>query len=109
MEQAVKALGLVLQAGTSDSWCSMWAMRRKTACAGLPFTTWLRLQRMVEGSQTIGILAGDAPMSRSAAGLTLKLQPASQTPGAHAHFTGRLLDGLQVETRVARCAHAGDR
>ena len=37
----------------------------------LPFTTWLRLQRMVEGSQTACVLVGTEPMARSSAGLTL--------------------------------------
>ncbi len=102
MEQAVKALGLVLQAGNFGLVVLDVGDAPQDSLRRLPFTTWLRLQRMVEGSQTIGILAGDAPMSRSAAGLTIKMQPSSQTPGEHAHFTGRLLDSIRVETRIAR-------
>jgi hypothetical protein len=39
----------------------------------LPFTTWLRVQRMVEGSATACVLVGSEPMARSSAGLTLKI------------------------------------
>jgi len=38
----------------------------------LPFTTWLRLQRMIEGTQTACLLVGSDRMARSPAGLTLQ-------------------------------------
>src|SRR5215470_12514403 len=59
--QAVRALTLVLDAGEAPAE----AIRR------LPFTTWLRLHRMVEGSQTVCLLVGSDRLSRSPAGLTL--------------------------------------
>jgi hypothetical protein len=122
MEQAVKALGLVLQAGNFGLVVLDVGDAPQDSLRRLPFTTWLRLQRMVEGSQTIGILAGDAPMSRSSAGLTIKLrqasaQPASTRPGSTqpdstqpdstscggvGRFEGHLLDGLDIEARVSR-------
>lgn len=102
LEQAVKALGLVLQAGNFGLVVFDVGDAPPDSLRRLPFTTWLRLQRMVEGSQTIGVLAGDAPMSRSSAGLTLKMQPVGQEPGGSARFTGHLFAGLCVETRVSR-------
>jgi hypothetical protein len=44
----------------------------------LPLTTWLRVQRTVEGSDTACVVIAPAPLARSAAGLTLSLsgQPA---------------------------------
>ena len=37
----------------------------------LPFTTWLRLQRIVEGSDTACLLVTPEPLARSAGGLTV--------------------------------------
>ena len=111
MEQAVKALGLVLQAGNFGLVVLDVGDAPHDAVRRLPFTTWLRLQRMVEGSQTIGVLAGHTPISRSSAGLTITLQPAGDVSGTKldspgldgaARFEGCLLDGLDIEARVLR-------
>jgi hypothetical protein len=73
LEQAIRALALVLQAGNFG----LVAFDAGEAPAGalnrLPFTTWLRLQRMLEGTQTVCVLIGPAPMARSSAGLTVQL------------------------------------
>ena len=66
----------------------------------LPFTTWLRLQRMVEGSQTTCVLVGGERLARSSAGLTLQL--GIDGSGAGIRFKGRMLDGLTVDARVVR-------
>jgi hypothetical protein len=100
MEQAVKALGLVLQAGNFGVVVLDVGDAPADAVRRLPFTTWLRLQRMVEGTQTICVLAGNDAMSRSSAGLSIKLQP--HAGRAAARFDGRLLDGLDFEVRVSR-------
>lgn len=106
MEQAVKALSLVLQAGNFGLVVLDVGDAPADAVRRLPFTTWLRLQRMVEGSQTIGVLSGHVPISRSASGLTIKLQPAGAAAGSASgsagRFDGGLLDGLDVEARVMR-------
>lgn len=122
MEQAVKALGLVLQAGNFGLVVLDVGDAPHDAVRRLPFTTWLRLQRMVEGTQTIGVLAGHTPISRSSAGLTITLQPAGDasddiSSNALCHvrenasgnsaesagrFKGCLYDGLDVEARVSR-------
>jgi len=73
MEQAIKALTLVLQAGNFGLVVFDAAEAPAEAWRRLPFTTWLRLQRMVEGSQTACVLVGSAPTARSAAGLTVSL------------------------------------
>ena len=114
MEQAVKALGLVLQAGNFGLVVLDVGDAPHDAVRRLPFTTWLRLQRMIEGSQTIGVLAGHTPISRSSAGLTITLQPAGGVSGnrlgnglgnklnSAGRFEGCLLDGLDIEARVSR-------
>jgi recombination protein RecA len=73
VEQAIKALTLVLQAGNFGIVVLDVAEAPPDAIRRLPFTTWLRLQRMVEGSQTACVLMGSAPMARSSAGLTVRL------------------------------------
>lgn len=81
MEQAVRALTLVLQAGNFGLVVFDVAEAPADAVRRLPFTTWLRLQRMVEGRQTICILVGSDPMARSSAGLTLRLGISAQGSG----------------------------
>jgi hypothetical protein len=108
LEQAVKALGLVLQAGNFGLVVLDVGEAPPDAVKRLPFTTWLRLQRMVEGSQTIGVLAGNDPMSRSSAGLSIRLQACGRA-GSPARFAGRLFAGLDLDVRIARARiHAAD-
>ena len=102
MEQALKALGLVLQAGNIGLVALDLGDAPQDAVRRLPFTTWLRLQRMVEGSQAICVLAGNEPMSRSSAGLSITLQPSSPAVGVAARFVGHLFDGLDLEACVVR-------
>ena len=77
LEQMVKALGLVLQAGNFGLVVFDVAEAPPDAVRRLPFTTWLRLQRMVAGSQTMALLVGGEPMARSAAGVSIAVQGAS--------------------------------
>jgi hypothetical protein len=42
----------------------------------LPFTTWLRLQRVLEGSTTACIVIGAEPTARSSGGITIALRAA---------------------------------
>ena len=60
MEQAIRALTLVLQAGNFGLVVFDVAEAPADAVRRLPFTTWLRLQRMVEGSQTACVLVGSS-------------------------------------------------
>lgn len=110
MEQAIRALTLVLSAGNfglvvfDAGEASVEALRR------LPFTTWLRLQRMVEGSQTVCVLVGREPMARSSAGLTLRLS--QQRAVGLANSAGLaappgLSQGLEVSARVVRARAHG--
>jgi hypothetical protein len=96
LEHAVRAFALVLQAGHFGIVAFDAGDVPGETVRGLPFTTWLRLQRMVEGSTTVGLLVGSEPMARSAAGLTLSLTP--RRTGIR--FGTRLFDGIDVDTRV---------
>jgi hypothetical protein len=109
VEQAIKALTLVLQAGNFGLVVFDVAEAPSDAIRRLPFTTWLRLQRMVEGTQTACVLVGTEPMARSSAGLTLRLGAgtvSSLSPSRPAspacRFKGRLFEGLGVEARIVR-------
>lgn len=73
LEQAVRALALVLQAGNFGLVALDVGEAPASAIRRLPFTTWLRLQRLIEGSRTTCVLVGREPMARSGRGLTLKL------------------------------------
>ena len=113
LEQAIRAFTLVLQAGNFGLVIFDAAEAPAEAIRRLPFTTWLRLQRMVEGSQTMCLLVGGEPMARSSAGLTLRLRsdgmrPPSPLrglgePGASGfRFGQHVFEGLTVEARVVR-------
>jgi hypothetical protein len=75
VSRAIKALNLVLSAGgfgvvaldVGD--VSLHALRT------LPFTTWLRLQRVIAGSDTACVLVARAPLARSPGGSSVRLEP----------------------------------
>ena len=103
LEQAIRAFTLVLQAGNFGLVIFDAAEAPAEAIRRLPFTTWLRLQRMVEGSQTMALLVGGEPMARSSAGLTLRLRPEGiRDGGLGISFGQSLFKGLTVEARVVR-------
>ena len=100
LDQAVKALTLVLSAGNFGLVALDVAEAPPQALRRLPFTTWMRLQRMVEGTQTACVLIGSQPMARSSAGLTLEL--GLRDSGLGIRFRERLFDGLDVQARIVR-------
>src|SRR5262245_28413713 len=100
LEQAIRALALILQAGNFGLVVFDAAEAPADALRRLPFTTWLRLQRMVEGSQTTCVLVGGETMARSSAGLTLRA--GIRDWGLGIRFADRLFEGLNIHTRVVR-------
>lgn len=115
LEQAVRAFALVLQAGNFGLVVFDAADAPADALRRLPFTTWLRLQRMVEGSQTACVLVGGEPMARSSAGVTIRLGGEQDRPEGRGHraegsgqraegprFGARLLEGLDLAARAVR-------
>ena len=71
VDRALKALNLVLQAGGFAMAAIDLADVPPRVLKSLPFTTWLRLQRVVEGSDTACVLVTPEPLARSAGGLTV--------------------------------------
>jgi recombination protein RecA len=123
VDQAIKALTLVLQAGNFGLVVFDVAEAPREGIRRLPFTTWLRLQRMVEGTQTACVLVGTEPMARSSAGLTLRLgspnslklnslNPSRCPPSdsslsrssssTNSRWSGRLFSGLDVQIQLVR-------
>ncbi len=98
LERALKALTLVLQSGGFGVVAIDLADAPPAALNRLPFTTWMRVQRTIEGSDTVCLIVGPHPIARSAGGLTLSLAAASQWAG-HADRSRRLA-GLSVTVRV---------
>ena len=72
MVQALRALTLVLQAGNFGLVVFDAGEAPADAIRRLPFTTWLRLQRMVDASPTACLLVGSDRMARSPRGLSLQ-------------------------------------
>jgi hypothetical protein len=111
LEQAIRAFTLVLQAGNFGLVVLDVAEAPTQAIRRLPFTTWMRVQRMVEGSQTACLLVGSEPMARSSAGLTLRLANRGggdsglgglSSGGSGIRFGELLFDGLTVNARIVR-------
>lgn len=73
VERALKAVSLVLQAGNFGIVALDLAEVPAAVLRRVPFTTWLRLQRGIEGSQTVGLLATSEPIARSTHGATIAL------------------------------------
>ena len=92
VDRAVKALNLVLQAGGFALVAIDLVDVPPQVLKRLPFTTWLRVQRIVEGSDTACVLVGPEPLARSAGGLTVLCT--GQTT-----WSGRLT-GLDTRVRV---------
>ena len=81
IERALKALNLVLQAGGFGVVALDLADASPAALHRIPFTTWLRVQRTIEGSDTACVLVAPQPLARSAGGLTLVLDGRTQWAG----------------------------
>jgi hypothetical protein len=101
LEQALRALTLVLGAGNFGLVIFDAAEAPPDALRRLPFTTWLRLQRMVEGRPTVCVLVGSEPMARSSAGLTVQMKRDTAAP-LSAHEGSRLWHGFDMDLRVVR-------
>jgi hypothetical protein len=97
----------VLQAGGFDLVVLDLAEVLPEAIRRLPFTTWFRLQRTLEGSRTACVLVAPAPVARSAGGVTLALSRGQEREEGASRWAGRpgdvrLLLGFDIEARVIR-------
>jgi hypothetical protein len=100
---ALKAMNLVLQAGNFGVVALDLSDLPASAMRAFPFTTWLRMARVIEGSQTVALLVGAEHLARSAGGVTLALErPRDQTHVAWsgASHRARLLSAIRLHPRI---------
>ena len=108
--RALKAMNLVLQAGGFGLVVWDLADAPPRATRGLPFTTWFRLARVIEGSQTAALVVASEHLARSAGGATIAMEAPAGSPAAWAgerSNRARLLKGLDVRPRVMSFGAAG--
>ncbi len=98
IDRALKAVNLVLQAGGFGVAALDFADVPLVALKRIPFTTWLRIQRIVEGSDTACVLVVPQPVARSAGGITLAL--GSKAAWAGHSDRSRHLAALDVDARI---------
>jgi hypothetical protein len=100
---ALKAMNLVLQAGNFGLVSLDLSDVRASSMRAFPFTTWLRMARVIEGSQTVALLVGEDHLARSAGGVTIALdRPTDRT---HVTWRGashraRLLSAIELHPRI---------
>ena len=98
IDRALKALNLVLQAGGFSLVAIDLADVPPVRLKQIPFTTWPRVQRVIEGSDTACVLLTPEPLARSAGGLTLSL--AGRSTWAGSSDRSRLMQGVDLRVRV---------
>jgi recA bacterial DNA recombination protein len=101
--RALKAMNLVLQAGGFGLVVFDLADVPAGAVRALPFTTWFRLARVIEGTPTVALLVASGHLARSSGGATIQLEAAAGSPAIWAAARSdraRLLRGLDVRPRV---------
>jgi recombination protein RecA len=99
IDRALKALNLVLQSGVCTAVALDFADVPLNGIRRVPQTTWLRLQRVIEGTDTACLLLGPVPLARSAGGVTLTTERTAPRWAGH-HDRSRRLAGLHVSTRL---------
>jgi len=103
LDRAIKALNLVAQSGV----CTMVVLdlidAPAQALARVPRSTWLRLQRVVEGTEIALLLLAATPVARSAGGLSIQTGVGNQEPGPGTREPGA--GSLRMERRGV--SHAG--
>jgi recombination protein RecA len=103
VHRAIKAMNLVLQAGGFGLVVIDLVDVPASATRALPFTTWFRLARVIEGSQTTALVIASAHLARSSGGSTIVLETPAGLSRAiwDGHSSrGRLLRGIAVRARV---------
>ena len=109
IDRAIKALNLIVQSGV----CTMVVLDlidvSAVGLSRIPRSTWLRIQRIIEGSDTAVVLLASMPVSRSAGGLSIALgatPPDAGVAGTRVQWKGthdrsRRLGGLATGLRAA--------
>jgi hypothetical protein len=104
IDRAIKALALVLQAEGFGLVVLDLVGIPPAAVKQLPFTTWRRVQRLVEGRETACVILHGEAIGRSAGGVTLALnsRPRGRVRWAGQSARGRRLAEIATSARVVR-------
>ena len=102
LDRALKALNLVLQSGVCPVVVVDMGDVPVAALRRIPYTTWLRVQRVIEGSDTTCVVIAPESIARSTGGVTLHMQPPAPAakPPAHPVMARGPLPADTVTTRV---------
>jgi recombination protein RecA len=101
--RALKAMNLVLQAGGFGLVAFDVADVHARTLQQFPYPTWMRIARVIEGSQTSAVLVAAGHLARSPGGVTIALDGGPDAP--RGQWTGtadraRLFQGIDVRTRI---------
>ena len=110
IERAIKASGLVALAGRFGLVAVDLADAPVVSIQQLLFTTWRRIARAIEGSETVSVVMGPIAMGRSALGRSIVL--AGRDRGARwlgSSPRSRVLQGLDIGVRVESTRHPSQR
>jgi len=100
--RALKAFSLVLQAGNFGLVIFDLADVAASVVRRFPFTTWMRVARTIEGSDTVALLVASERTARSPLGVTVALEASpARWMGAGAS-RARLFAGVRPAPRVVR-------
>jgi hypothetical protein len=111
IDRSLKALNLVLQSGVCTAVVLDFADVPLAGIRRVPLTTWLRLQRIVEGTDTACLLMGPVPLARSAGGVTITtgVTPGIGSASARVADPRELRRGEHQAPQTARWAGTHDR
>ena len=98
VNQAIRALDLILRAGGFGVVALDVAGAPARAFRDLAPATWLRLAHAIAHQPAVGLLIGDAPMGRSARGVSVRLTAVRQWTGTSPQ--SRRLSGFDVRAHV---------
>jgi recombination protein RecA len=98
---ALKAFSLILQAGGFGLVVLDLADVPAAAPRRFPWPTWMRLARIVEGSETAALLVGSEHLARSARGVTVALE-SSPARWQGATSRARVFTGVEPAPRVVK-------
>ena len=97
--RALKAFSLILQAGGFGLVVLDLADVPSAALRRFPCTTWMRVARIIEASETVAVIAGAERIARSAGGATIALgAPSARWPGTTNR--ARVFGGIAPAPRV---------
>jgi hypothetical protein len=98
--RALKAMNLVLQAGGFGIVAFDLADVPPLGLRHFPYTTWMRIARVIEGSQTAAVIVGSERIARSPGGVTIALDPSTRGRWAGTCHRSRVLEGLALSPRI---------